>query len=82
MNIICKCDIDNSGLGDRCTSLPWDSCDHMEMVMKEVFLPKIGRVVGKQPTWPPERQLQGEILFLSATHKNLDIQFKLIFLAG
>jgi len=58
---ILQCDIYTSGLGNRCTAYPWDSCEHMDMMINEVLLPKIRGVQAKHPSWLRERQLQGGV---------------------
>ena len=58
---ILQCDIKTSGLGKRCTAHKWDSLEHLEMMIKEVFIHKISCVQKKHPTWSKERQLQGAV---------------------
>ena len=47
---ILQCDVAHSGLCKRCTSHKWDSCAHLEMMVKEVFIPKITGIQKKHPT--------------------------------
>ncbi|KAH9510363.1 hypothetical protein Btru_042896 [Bulinus truncatus] len=54
---IMQCDLKRSGL--PCTSVPWNSCAHIDMMTGRALVPYIRQVAKKRPTWPPVRQLQG-----------------------
>ncbi|KAH9510368.1 hypothetical protein Btru_042913 [Bulinus truncatus] len=54
---IMQCDLKRSGL--PCTSAPWNSCAHIDMMTGRALVPYIRQVVKKRPTWSPVRQLQG-----------------------
>ncbi|KAH9495885.1 hypothetical protein Btru_015341 [Bulinus truncatus] len=56
---IMQCDIKHSGL--PCTSVPWNSCAHIEMMTKKLLIPFIKQVQKKFKKWPSYRQLQGGV---------------------
>lgn len=43
-----------------CTSHAWDSCEHVDMMVRTVLVPYIGQVARKHPTWSHEVQLKGK----------------------
>ncbi|XP_055864300.1 glycine, glutamate and proline-rich protein-like [Biomphalaria glabrata] len=56
---ILQCDIVHSG--QPCTSVPWNSCEHIEMMVHNILLANIHTIQRMHPTWPPEHQLQGAV---------------------
>ncbi|XP_059148289.1 glycine, glutamate and proline-rich protein-like, partial [Physella acuta] len=53
------CDIANSGL--PCTSVPWDSCEHIEMLVNRLLVPYVNQVHNKFPGWSMDQALQGAV---------------------
>ncbi|XP_059160937.1 glycine, glutamate and proline-rich protein-like isoform X2 [Physella acuta] len=56
---IMQCDIANSGL--PCTSVPWDSCAHIEMLVNRLLVPYVNQVHNKFPSWSIDQALQGAV---------------------
>ncbi|XP_059164334.1 glycine, glutamate and proline-rich protein-like [Physella acuta] len=56
---IIQCDLRTSGL--PCTRYRWDSCEHMQMMVRQLLVPYIQSVRRKFPSWPLERALQGGV---------------------
>ncbi|XP_059150618.1 glycine, glutamate and proline-rich protein-like [Physella acuta] len=56
---ILQCDVANSGL--PCTSVPWDSCAHIEMMVHRLLVPYINQVKAKHPDWSQHQALQGGV---------------------
>ncbi|XP_059147222.1 glycine, glutamate and proline-rich protein-like [Physella acuta] len=54
---IMQCDITHSGL--PCKSVPWDSCEHIEMMVHRLLVPYINQVHAKHPSWSQHQALQG-----------------------
>ena len=65
-----QCDIKASGLEESgCTKYSWDSCEHLDMMVKLILVEMLKRVTKKhkhKPEWPPEKLLQGT-LFVSVS---------------
>ncbi|XP_059160496.1 glycine, glutamate and proline-rich protein-like isoform X2 [Physella acuta] len=53
-NIRIHCDLES-------TSVPWNSCDHIQMIISKVLLPYIAKVKATHPNWTPEKILQGGV---------------------
>nr|AEY77130.1 g-type lysozyme [Mizuhopecten yessoensis] len=44
-----------------CENYAWDSCEHMELMVRNVLVPYITQVARKHPTWSQDQKLQGGI---------------------
>ncbi|XP_012944836.1 lysozyme g [Aplysia californica] len=64
---ILQCDIKKSGL--NCKSCGWDSCCHVEMMVRDILVPNINSVKRKFPSWTDAQALQGGV---AAYNFNLD----------
>ncbi|XP_061173570.1 glycine, glutamate and proline-rich protein-like [Saccostrea echinata] len=61
---ILQCDIRHCPVCNynlTCTSYPYNSCQHINMMIKYVLIPNINSMKTKFPEWTPEQQLQGAI---------------------
>ncbi|CAL1528638.1 unnamed protein product [Lymnaea stagnalis] len=56
---ILQCDIAHSGL--PCTTVGWNSCAHIEMMVSRLLVPYIQQVYAKHPTWSLDQALQGGV---------------------
>ncbi|XP_055864299.1 glycine, glutamate and proline-rich protein-like [Biomphalaria glabrata] len=56
---IMQCDTRYSGL--PCTSVPWDSCEHIEMMVHRMLVPNVHSLHTKHPAWPMSHCLQGAV---------------------
>ncbi|KAH9510386.1 hypothetical protein Btru_043006 [Bulinus truncatus] len=56
---IMQCDINTSGL--NCTSVKWNSCEHIDMMTNKILINFIKQIQKKFPKWLAERQLQGGV---------------------
>ncbi|XP_055864976.1 glycine, glutamate and proline-rich protein-like [Biomphalaria glabrata] len=56
---IMQCDVRYSGL--PCTSVPWDSCEHIEMLVNRLLVPYVNQVHNKFPSWSMDQALQGAL---------------------
>ncbi|XP_055865063.1 glycine, glutamate and proline-rich protein-like isoform X2 [Biomphalaria glabrata] len=56
---IMQCDVRYSGL--PCTSVPWDSCEHIEMLVNRLLVPYVTQVHNKFPSWSLDQALQGAV---------------------
>ncbi|KAH9495899.1 hypothetical protein Btru_015375 [Bulinus truncatus] len=56
---IMQCDVRYSGL--PCTSVPWDSCEHIEMLVNRLLVPYVNQVHNKFPSWSMDQALQGAV---------------------
>ena len=61
-----QCDIKTSGLNESgCTNYSWDSCEHLDMMVKQALVKMLEAVKSKHENnaakWPPEKLLQGTL---------------------
>ncbi|CAL1528637.1 unnamed protein product [Lymnaea stagnalis] len=56
---ILRCNLAHSGL--PCTSVAWNSCAHIEMMISKVLIPDIYTVYANHPTWTIDQALQGGV---------------------
>jgi len=56
---ILQCDLHSSGLD--CKSCDWDSCCHINMMVKSLLVPYINQVKSKHPSWSSAQALQGGV---------------------
>ncbi|XP_012946472.1 glycine, glutamate and proline-rich protein [Aplysia californica] len=56
---ILQCDIRHSGL--NCKSCDWDSCCHINMMVRDLLVPYINQVHRKHPSWTSAQTLQGGV---------------------
>ncbi|XP_055864190.1 glycine, glutamate and proline-rich protein-like [Biomphalaria glabrata] len=66
---IMQCDIRYSGL--NCTSVPWNSCAHIEMMTGQLIIPFMKQVKKKHRKWPAAKQLQGGVAAYNFGVKNV-----------
>ncbi|CAL1528636.1 unnamed protein product [Lymnaea stagnalis] len=55
---ILQCDV-HSGL--PCTSVQWNSCAHIEMMVSRILIPAIYNIYAKHTTWTLDQALQGGV---------------------
>ncbi|XP_012938414.2 glycine, glutamate and proline-rich protein [Aplysia californica] len=58
---ILQCDGGASGLHSKCTQYAWDSCAHIDFMVKTLLVPYINQVKAKHPTWTQDQALKGGI---------------------
>nr|ALM87513.1 Conotoxin [Conus betulinus] len=68
---IMQCDGGASGLGELCTRYPWDSCEHINMMVEILLVRDIRTIRSKHPSWAPEQQLQGAVSAYNAGTGNV-----------
>ncbi|CAL1528639.1 unnamed protein product [Lymnaea stagnalis] len=56
---ILQCDLTHSGL--PCTTVAWNSCAHIEMMISRKLIPDIELVLGRHTTWSASQALQGGV---------------------
>lgn len=56
-----QCDVYSSSIRRDCKRYPWNSCEHVAMMVGRVLIPSIRAVQNKHRTWLKERQLQGGV---------------------
>ncbi|KAK7116006.1 glycine, glutamate and proline-rich protein-like [Littorina saxatilis] len=68
---IMQCDGGASGLGSTCTKYHWDSCEHIDMMVRILLVPYIKTIQHKHSSWAPEQQLQGAVSAYNAGTGNV-----------
>ncbi|XP_076470152.1 glycine, glutamate and proline-rich protein-like [Babylonia areolata] len=68
---IMQCDGGASGLGSTCTKYPWDSCEHIDMMVRILLVPYVHTMQSKHSSWRPEQQLQGAVSAYNAGTGNV-----------
>ncbi|CAL1531702.1 unnamed protein product [Lymnaea stagnalis] len=66
---IMQCDIAKSGL--PCTSVPWNSCEHIEMMVSRKLVPDIKTIARRLSSWSPSQTLQGAVAAYNFGTKNV-----------
>merc|ERR1712154_8582 len=76
---ILQCDGGASGLGSKCTQYNWDSCAHMDFMVKTLLVPYINQIKRNHPSWTQDQALKGGISAYNAgvgnvqTYNGMDI---------